>query len=469
MGLDLGSTKKAPAGVALQMRLVSIDALRFNERNSRTHSDEQIAQLVASIREFGFTIPVLIDEDGLLIAGEGRSRAARIVGLTEVPALDAIGWTEEQKRAYAIADNKIAANAGWNDDILRTEMIALRDVGIDLASMGFTGDELTALLNPPIGGGTDPDYVPPTPATPISSAGDLWLLGPHRVLCGDATIAANVQQLLDGATPAVMVTDPPYGVKYDPSWRARAGIGSANSAQGKVLNDDRFDWREAWALFPGNVAYVWHGALFGAQVQASLEAVKFGIRAQIVWVKSRPTLSRGHYHWQHEAACYAVREGADDGWRFVEEHEAAFYAVRDGKSANWRGGRKQSTCWFIDHLRNDTGHGTQKPVDCMKRPIENNAAPGAAVYDPFLGSGTTVIAAAMTGRVAYGLELDPCYVDVIVDRWQKFSGGVARRARDGRSFDEIKRDASALAERSSSQRHEQEAGPESIGAASACS
>ena len=372
--------------------------------------------------------PVLVDEAGMLIAGEGRIRAAIAKGLSQVPVLDAIGWSAEQKRAYAIADNKVALLSGWNDDLLRLQLSSLKGTGLELSTLGFSSDDLALLMNPPRSGLADPEYAPKAPASPVSAIGDLWQLGPNRILCGDCTIAENVDRLLAGvAAPFLMVTDPPYGVEYDPSWRAKAGVGSGNSAQGAVLNDDRADWRAAWALFPGNVAYVWHGGLHGSEVQDSLEAVKFGVRAQIIWVKTRPALSRGHYHWQHEPAYFAVREGftGDDGWRFVEDHEAALYAVRAGKTGGWEGGRKQSTCWFVENLRNDTGHGTQKPIECMKRPIENNSRPGETVYDPFLGSGTTLMAAVMSGRICVGLELNPAYVDVIINRWQGFTGEVA--------------------------------------------
>lgn len=437
----MGKTKKAqarPDGVADATVWLPIGDVHFNPSNARTHSDEQILELRHSLREYGWTMPALLDEANLCIAGEGRVRAAIAEGLSKARVLYAIGWSDEKKRAYALADNRIPLNAGWNDDVLRKELTDLRALGIDVGTLGFKADEVAALLNPPRSGLSDPEHAPPVPKEPVSAVGDLWTLGAHRVFCGDSTVGANVARLLEGVpSPLLMVTDPPYGVEYDPGWRARAGVGSGNSAQGKVLNDDRADWREAWALFPGNIAYVWHGGLHGSEVQDSLEAVKFFVRAQIIWVKTRPALSRGHYHWQHEPAFYAVKEGTqDDLWRFGDDHEAALYAVREGHTANWRGGRKQSTCWFVENLRNDTGHGTQKPIECMKRPIENHADPGSVVYDPFLGSGTTLMAATMTGRICVGLELNPGYLDVIIERWQKFTGEEALL--DGVPFAKVK-------------------------------
>jgi DNA modification methylase len=234
------------------------------------------------------------------------------------------------------------------------------------------------------------------------------------LLCGDATAQRDVEQVLRGVSPTLMVTDPPYGVEYDPAWRAKAGVNRSGSKLGKVQNDDRADWREAWQLFPGNVMYVWHAGKFASTVQQSIEACGFEIRSQIIWAKDRFALSRGHYHWQHEPCWYAVRD-----------------------SAVWCGDRSQSTLWNIKSRDDDGhGHGTQKPVECMRRPVLNNSSPGQVVYDPFLGSGTTIIAAETTGRIAYGLELNPAYCDVIVRRWQDYTGKAAYRESDGRTFND---------------------------------
>ncbi len=384
-------------------------------RNARTHSDAQVAQIAASIREWGWTTPILVDEAGGLIAGHGRVMAARKLGITEVPVVVARGWSEAQKRAYILADNKLALNAGWDEALLRVELSDLRGMGTDLSLIGFGEDELASLLADGTEGLTDPDTVPEVPAEPVSQAGDAWILGRHRVVCGDCTDAAVVAKALEGVAPHLMVTDPPYGVAYDPAWRNRAGV-STTRRTGKVENDDRADWREAWALFPGEVAYVWHGALHAAAVAESLEACRFAIRAQIIWGKDRLVLGRGHYHWQHEPCWYAVK-GA----------------------GHWAGDRKQTTLWRIPSRDQDadTVHGTQKPVECMRRPIENNSSPGQAVYEPFSGSGTTIIAAEMSGRACHAVELSPAYVDVAVRRWQDFTGQQARLESDGRSFHEL--------------------------------
>ena len=397
-------------------------------RNARTHSEDQVAQISASITEFGFTNPILIGEDSVIIAGHGRLMAAQRLGLSEVPVIVLAHLNAAQRRALVVADNKIALNAGWDTEILLEQIELIRADGFDIDLVGFSDDELGELLAeieaPETAGAIEgEDDIPAPPADPVSRPGDLWMLGHHRLLCGDSTVATDVERVLAGVTPLLMVTDPPYGVEYDPSWRNQAGA-SATKRTGKVLNDDRADWREAWALFPGDVAYVWHGALHATTVADSLIASGFNIRSQIIWAKDRLILSRGDYHWQHEPCWYAVRA--------------------KGKG-HWAGDRKQTTLWHITSRDQDaeTVHGTQKPVECMRRPVLNNSSPGQAIYEPFMGSGTTLIAAETTGRTCLGIELNPAYVDVAIERWQNLTGGVAMLESDGRSFTEISGDRSS--------------------------
>jgi DNA modification methylase len=394
-------------------------------RNARTHSDTQVAQLAGAIREFGWTNPVLVAEDGMIIAGHGRILAAHRLGIKDVPVVIARGWSDAKKRAYVIADNKLALNAGWNNELLAGELADLRDLGADLNLIGFSDDEIAGIFAKTHEGLTDPDDAPEPPAKPASGLGDVWVLDRHRLVCGDCTEATTVDQALAGIRPGLMVTDPPYGVRYDPNWRNSAYRTAADGPRGKkvggkalgaVLNDDRSDWREAWALFPGDVAYVWHASLHVGSVVASLEAVGFELRAQVIWDKQRPIIGRAHYHWQHEPCWYAVRKGA---------------------TGHWAGDRKQTTVWQIEHRKSDTGHGTQKPVDCMRRPILNNSNAGQVIYDPFVGSGTTMIAAEMTGRTCHAIELNPSYVDVAVRRWEAFTGNVARLETNGKSYSEV--------------------------------
>lgn len=410
---------ETPGGIQpLCVTYRSLSALIPYGRNARTHSDAQVAEIAVSIREFGWTNPVLVDGENGIVAGHGRVLAARKLGMASVPVIELAGLSEAQKRAYILADNKLALNAGWDDQMLGIELGDLQALGFDLALTGFGEDEVAKLLSAGTPGLTDPDDVPPAPADPVSRAGDLWHLGKHRLLCGDSTDAADVARVLGVVVPHLMVTDPPYGVSYDPAWRVRSGIGDgSNVAVGTVLNDDRADWREAWALFPGDVAYVWHGGLHAGTVAESLIASGFALRSQIIWDKGQLVLSRGDYHWSHEPCWYAVREKA---------------------RGHWAGDRKQTTVWAIPKpKRNETGHSTQKPVDCMRRPIENNSSAGQAIYEPFCGSGTTVIAAEMEGRICHAIELSPTYVDVAVQRWQAFTGQQAVLDGDGWTFGEV--------------------------------
>lgn len=429
---------------ALKVVYKPIDWLVPNARNARTHSDGQVQQIVASVLEFGWTNPVLCDETGDVIAGHGRLLAARQMRLADVPCLVLEGLSEAQKSALRIADNKLGLNAGWDADLLKLELADLSLAGFDLDLTGFSGAEILDLNGTPPGGRkfhTDPDDAPAVEAVAVSQLGDVWLLGAHRLVCGDCTAPAVAKAALGDRKPLLMVTDPPYGVNYAPGWRNDAlradGSKIGARATGEVLNDAQADWRRAWMHFPGQVAYVWHSGLHAGTVARSLEACRFQIRAQIVWVKQRLAISRGHYHWQHEPCLYAVENGADDAWRFIAEHEVAGYAVREGETAVWEGGRKQSTVWNMEHVKSDTGHGTQKPVEAMRRPILNNSVEGDAVYEPFSGSGTTIIAAEMTGRKACAIELNPAYVDVAVRRWQAFTGLAATQESDGRTFAEI--------------------------------
>lgn len=409
----------------LQVEQWPIDRLLPYAANARTHEPEQVAQIAASIAEFGFNVPCLIDERGVLIAGHGRLLAAKKLGLADVPVIRLDHLSDAQARAYRIADNQIALNAGWDDQVLAAELARLKEDSVGLDLLGFADDELDRLLASIDEGGADAadadeDVVPEPPEEPVTRPGDVWLLGKHRLLCGDATNATDVARLLDGARSHLMVCDPPYGVEYDPSWRNEAGV-SATARTGKVANDDRANWREAWALFPGDAAYVWHAGVHTKTVAESLEAAGFTIRSQIVWAKPRFVLGRGDYHWQHEPC---------------------FYAVRKGANGHWQGARDQATLWAIGASGDEdaaTIHGTQKPVECMRRPILNNSAKGDAVYEPFAGSGSTIIAAETTGRVCFAMEIDPRYCDVIVERWQTFTSRKAILDASRENFDDLAR------------------------------
>jgi DNA modification methylase len=377
----------------MQIQQTPVAQLNPYPRNSRKHSDEQIDRIKASIHEFGFTNPVLIDAQSTIIAGHARVEAAKRLSLQTVPTITLDQLTPEQVKSYVIADNRLAELSEWDDDLLRLELEEIRFEGGDLELIGFEDyfNETTA---------SDDDFETPSEFDSISTRvveGDIICIGEHRLVCGDSTRPEHVDLCLNGAKPFLMITDPPYGVEYDANWRNEAlredGLPSNGRAVGKVSNDNLADWSETWSLSPVSVAYVYHAGKFAGVVQKSLEDNQFIIRSQIIWAKSNFAISRGDYHWKHEPCWYAVKKGA---------------------TADWIGDRKQTTVWEIGKpSASETGHSTQKPVECMSRAIANH---NGDVYDPFLGSGTTMVAAHQLNRVCYGIELNPKYCQIIIDR-----------------------------------------------------
>jgi DNA modification methylase len=399
------------------VELLPIDSVTPYPRNARIHSESNIAKIVASIKEFGWTVPILVDEDTTVLAGHGRLLAARALLMAQVPCLRVPGLSSAQKRAYRLADNRLTLDSDWDFETLKLE---LADLDFDLALMGFDQDELDDILglNGPREGEDD---TPALEKVAVSKLGEIWALGSHRLICADACSAAEVARLLAGVTPSVMVTDPPYGVEYDPDWRNRADRANGKPFGARAIsqpkNDNQSDWSAAWMLFPGSVVYAWHPAVGALQIDHynALISVGFEVRMQIIWAKSHFPIGRGHYHVQHESCWYAVRG-----------------------NAHWRGDRSQTTLWEIDKpMKSETGLSVQKPVECMRRPIVNHTSSGQAVYDPFMGSGTTIIAAETTARVCYGCEINPLYVDMAIRRWQTFTGKEATRLADGRTFAEL--------------------------------
>ncbi len=392
-------------------------------RNLR-RNDHAVEKMVASIHTFGFKIPVLALSNGEIVDGHLRLKAAQKAGIEEIPVVLCDEWSEEKVKAFRLLVNRSATWADFDPELVALELEDLKALDFDLGLTGFDPHEIDEFLFGEMDDRKE-EEAPVVPEHAVTRVGDLWILGPHRVLCGDATSAAGVERLFGSASPALMVTDPPYGVEYDPGWRDRAGLGKTRQS-GAVANDDKVDWTAAYKLFPGDVAYVWHAGVHGSEVASGLEAAGFRIRAQIIWAKQHFALSRGDYHWQHEPCWYAVREG---------------------KSSGWSGDRTQSTLWEVANLNpfggsaeTATGHGTQKPLELMRRPMLNNSTRGAIVYDPFLGSGTTLIAAETTDRTCYGLDIDPRYVDVAIRRWQQLTGKSAVLESEGRSFDDVARD-----------------------------
>ncbi len=400
-------TKMAKQSEPLKVETWAVEKVVPYARNPRKNAGIPVAKVKASLKEFGWRQPIVVDSEGVIIVGHTRYQAALELGMTEIPVHAAEGLTAAQVKAYRIADNKTGGFAEWDLDLLKLEFADLQELDFGLDLTGFDDDAIDGIMVDSTPEGlTDPDEVPDVPDEPVSRPGDVWVMGNHRLMCGDSTVATDVERLLGKVKPHLMVTDPPYGVEYDADWRNKAkradGTPIGASAVGAVLNDDRADWREAWALFPGDVAYVWCAGTKSHIVALSLEACGFSMRSMIVWAKSQFSIGRSHYH---------------------EQKEPCWYAVKSGGTGHWNGDRKQSTLWQIDKPRkSETGHSTQKPVECMKRPIENNSSPGQAVYEPFSGSGTTIIAAEMTGRCCYAMELNPEYVDVAVKRWEDFTG-----------------------------------------------
>jgi len=391
-------------------------------RNARTHSDEQVAQIAASIAEFGFTNPILAGSDGVIVAGHGRLAAAQKLGLEMVPVvvLDHLSLT--QRRALVIADNRIAENAGWDDAMLRIEIAALQDDDFDLSLTGFDADALADLMagdEPEGEGQTDDDAVPEVAETPVSRPGDVWLLSGHRLLCGDATVAESYERLLGGEPVDMVFTDPPYNVNYANTSKDRLR-GKSRAILNDNLGDGFYDFLLA-ALTPAIVSC--RGGIYVAMSSSELDVLQAAFRAAgghwstfIIWAKNTFTLGRADYQRQYEPILYGWPEGAQ---------------------RHWCGDRDQGDVWQIKKPTKNDLHPTMKPVELVERAIRNSSRPGNLVLDPFGGSGTTLIAAEKSGRKAALIELDPKYVDVIVRRWQDWTGEQATRESDGVAFDDL--------------------------------
>jgi DNA modification methylase len=391
-------------------------------RNARTHSDDQVMQIAASIAEFGFTNPILAGADGVIVAGHGRLAAANKLGLSMVPVVVLDHLSATQRRALVIADNRIAENAGWDDAMLRVELEALQDDEFDLSITGFDLDDLADLQVDEDGDGSgsdQDDLVPEASETVISQPGDVWLLGKHRLLCGDSTLANSYTQLLLGETVDLVFTDPPYNVNYANS--AKDKLRGKNRA---ILNDNLGDgfYDFLLAALTPTLAHC-RGAIYIAMSSSELDVLQEAFRAAgghwstfIIWAKNTFTLGRADYQRQYEPILYGWPEG-------VQRH--------------WCGDRDQGDVWQINKPAKNDLHPTMKPVELVERAIRNSSKPGQVVLDPFGGSGTTLIAAEKAGRVARLIELDPKYVDVIVRRWQDWTGQQATREADGVAFDSI--------------------------------
>ena len=393
-------------------------------RNSRTHTDAQVAQIAASIAEFGWTNPVIVDGSNGIIAGHGRVLAARKLGLDTVPCIEVAHMTDAQKRAYVIADNKLALNAGWDNELLSVELADLGNVGFDIELTGFSEDEINALMPVEVTDGlTDEDAVPDAPEEPVTRPGDVWVMGKHRLMCGDSTSISAVEMLMAGEKADMVFTDPPYGVSYEDS--------KGRKIQNDELVDDKLQEfvTEAFSCGvaickDGAAWFVWHASRFQREFENALNQAGLKVRQQIIWVKGQgvdgtaqvqaPAIGRSHFRWLHEPCFYASKT-------------QPFNA----------GDRKTTTVWTVTRQTTGTVHPTQKPVALIEIALENSSKSEDVVLDLFGGSGSTLIACEKTGRYARLMELDPKYCDVIVKRWQEFTGKQAVHGESGVAFDSI--------------------------------
>lgn len=412
----------------------NIDRLVPYARNPRKN-DVAVDRMCGSIREFGFKIPVLARSDGEVVDGHLRLKAGRKLGITEVPVVLCDEWTPAQVKAFRLMVNRSVTWAAWDEELLALELADLKESAFDLSLTGFGTKELDDLLA--FRADDDADAIPPLPEVPVSRAGDLWLCGPHRVLCGDATSKEVVSKLLGDRKPFLMVTDPPYGIELDSEWRDRAGLNGCGPAEASYMKkrtaghtettisgDTRADWSEAFELVPSlQIAYVWHASIFTREVLNGLLRIGFLYPQQIIWNKGRTVLTRTHYWYQHEPCWY------------VRKKNAPWYGKAGENSTIWDSPSPKFIMGGSDEEKFD--HPTQKPAELMRRPILNHIKRGELVYEPFLGSGTTLAEAELTERVCCGVELDPKYVDVILQRWQMLSGKRATLEGDGRTFEEI--------------------------------
>jgi len=426
----------------MKLTTTKIAELSLDPSNVRKHSRRNLDAIKASLRKFGQQKPIVVDAKGIVLAGNGTLTAAQELGWTEIQ----IVRTElagVEATMFAIADNRTAELAEW-EDTLAEVLQKLQADGHDLAELGYEPEDLHQLIkNLPENSDADAesqiDKSEELRAKWGVQSGQLWQLGQHRILCGDSTKADDVERALDGAKPMLMVTDPPYGVNYDASWRAESinGGKTGEMATGKVMNDDIADWTATWELFfqhGGVVCYIWHADKHSSTVADSVFASGFELRNLIVWAKDRLAISRGNYHHQHEPCWYAVKKG--ESAKFTEDRtqstlwkniqdvtrpDELIFVAKDEARKIYAISGDRSTLWQIPKpTKSETGHSTQKPVECMARPIRNHDS--EFVYEPFSGSGTTIIACEQLGRKCRAIEISPAYVAVAIQRWADATG-----------------------------------------------
>jgi len=386
----------------------NIDLIYAYKTNSRTHSKEQIIQIANSIKEFGFTNPILISEDGEIIAGHGRLEAARSLKMNEIPVIVLGYLTKEQRRALVIADNQIALNAGWDVDVLKAELEELVNYEYDIKKLGFSDDELKKLID--YGQSEnfgDDEYIPEMPVNSITKRGDIWMLGKHRLLCGDATEKKDLEKLMEDKLADLVITDPPYNVGYEGKTKKRLTIQN-DSMEKDVFYVFLFKMYQNlfYKMKGGAGVYIFHADTEGANFRNAMIDAGLKLSLCCVWVKQQFVFGRNDYHWQHEPILY--------GWKPSGSHK-------------WYSDRKQTTVWNFDRPHRSTDHPTMKPVDLISYAIKNSSKKNDLVLDVFGGSGSTLIACEKMNRVCAMMELDERYCDVIIQRWEIFTGKKAER------------------------------------------
>jgi DNA modification methylase len=408
----------------LQVVTWPVDKLIPYARNARTHSDEQVAQIAASIAEFGWTNPILAGSDGIIIAGHARLQAARKLGMTEVPVIVLDHLNETQRRALILADNKLALNAGWDEEMLRVELKALDEADFQLDVVGFSDDELQSLLaefeTEPVAGLTEDDAVPEMQGAVVTVPGDLWVLGEHRLFCGDATQIDSIEKVLAGGLADMVFCDPPYNVNYGATMKDKL----RGKTHRKIANDNLgADFERFLYDACVNILAVTKGAVYICMSSSELHTLEKAFREAgghwstfVIWAKNTFTMGRSDYQRQYEPILYGWKEGTDHFWC---------------------GARDQGDVWFVKKPVANDLHPTMKPVELVERAVRNSSKGRDTVLDPFGGSGTTLIACEKAGRQARVIELEPKYCDVIIRRWEEFTGRQATLDGDGRTFTDV--------------------------------
>ena len=386
----------------MQIEIADIESIKPYENNPRKLSDTAIEKVAMSLKEYGFRQPIVVDKDRIIVAGHTRFRASKKLGLKQVPISIIDNLTPEQINAYRIADNRTAEESEWDNELLKMEIKELEAQDFKLDLLGFNEDQLNNLLFEEKQGLTDEDEVPETPEEPITKLGDIWKLGNHRVICGDSTKQETYEQLCNEAKVDLYLTDPPYNVAYEGKTKDKLTIQNDKQTDDEFIEFLSQAFRSAdTVLKMGGSFYIWHSDSEGLNFRLACIEAKWKLRQTLIWSKNSMVMGRQDYQWQHEPCLY--------GWK-------------EGSSHSWYSDRKQTTIIKHDRPTQSKLHPTMKPVSLMEYLIKNSSKQEDIILDSFLGSGSTLIACEKQNRICYGIELDPKYCDVIIKRWENFTG-----------------------------------------------